>query len=143
MSKDEKSVTPKMLKDVKKVFLNEPNRGTLITFFACLVESNLYVPIRDLSSNEDDPKADFLFDGKAIYLPIFSDMEDVIPEYRQKFSWLSLSIGECLKLLSNNKDAIGLVIDPFTDTLKIKDNFLKVLIDMVEFENKNKDNETK
>ena len=154
------NVTPSTtLPVVKKRYIEEKlNKDILGEFLIALVDSPLFIPITVLTTEENkelisqiDPKellssnivrmvVDWMkqkADDQDVFLPIFSNFDNIPEDYSKgPISLIPASIETCLSIASNNKNCIGLVLDPFNEPVTITDKLLDILTKIVEDEKK-------
>lgn len=142
----------KVLQYLKLKYIDNQCEETGIPFFRCLIDSNLWIPMyvaNDPFSEEtlknlkvgdviqaDDPvrlRADYLKNGDDLFFPMFSAQEEAPEEYRNRFSWLPMSIDQCIDFAEGKEDCDGIVLDAFSSPFIIKDEILKLLKSFLEY----------
>lgn len=119
---------------LKTKYLQTGQERELYPFLNCLRDSEVYVPVNVLLSDEDGRRVseghtdellrrdgairmrpEFLTsgDGKR-WLPIFSQSRQLPDGYRERLSVVKLDILQCLRMAHAAKDLSGLVLDAFT-----------------------------
>lgn len=139
----------KVLRYLRDAFLNDQTVMNLSPLFDCLIDSDLYVPMNVIMSNEDintfknsnvgdvvslnnniRMKPDWLkinAESEELYFPIFSSIDEPTDNYRKNFSWINLSLDDCIKFVRSNEKCIGLVLDAFTKPVVITDKVFNAL----------------
>ena len=138
----------KVLNKLIERFLISKNPDDLEAIFLCLVDSELFVPIapnmkkkdiKILNKINDDKefinkkaieiRPDWLKErGKEkVLLPIFSNEEEAPKEYHDDFLWINLTLDDCIKMIIENNNCKGLVLNPFTTPIEITGEYLSVL----------------
>lgn len=160
MDKPSKEVlkSGKVLRLLKNRFLENPNRENIIPLFNCLIDSDLYVPMKAnidpfdeekfkkakagdeiILSNDISLKPDFLLlkeNKNILFLPIFSSVSEAGEDYGDYFSWINFSLDQCFELIKNNPKAEGFILDPFSNQMMITKELLDVLEDMLKLTRK-------
>lgn len=143
----------KVLRALRDRFLNNPKIENLGPLFACMIDSDLYVPVNLSISDEDARvfknskagdeislknsmklKPDWLkceLDSDELFFPVFSSIEEATEDYRKNFSWINLSLDDCIKFARSNVKCIGIVLDAFTKPYAITDDLLDALENML------------
>lgn len=125
----------RVLLALKSMFNENRCKETLLPLLACLRDSVVYVPMNarlseedqkcalnlkvgDVWSNNDDirltPDTLRSPDGK-LWLPIFTQKEQIPEDYRKGFSIIPLPALRCLNMAHATDGVEGLVIDAFTE----------------------------
>ena len=151
----EKKITKKALEDggllrhLKHDFLTRRNHQTLMPVLACLRDSEVIVPVQAVVSDADqarilnaakgesvdtvDPvsfKPDLLQSEDGIFLPVFSNANQIDPEYAKNFSLLTVSAVDCIRSLLEMKNVNGLVIDAFTEAMLVPKESAEIILKM-------------
>ena len=127
----------KVLKFLKCTFLENPSIENLTALIACLIDSELYVPMnlslstadeeKFMNSEADDTvklkdkmrmKPDWLkidMESEELFFPIFSSISEVPENYYKNFSWINLPLSTCLEFARSNSKCIGFVLDAYTE----------------------------
>ena len=142
----------KVLNTLVKRFYSNRNLDNLEAIFLCLIDSDLSVPIdsnmkkKDIKELEKLNKDDNYVNKKSIeirpdwlrvpgedqvFLPIFSNEEEATPDYSKGFLWISLTLDDCLKMVEDNKNCKGLVLNAFTNPIEIEGELLDALKTML------------
>ena len=134
-------IDPEMLKSgqvllhLSDEFLKNGCRETLLPLLSCLRDSVVWIPMK-LSISERDQKRMFRIkegeqwknrdevqvepnilrspDGK-LWLPIFSQREQVPKEYENGFTLAQWPAMQCLEMAHQAENLEGIVLDPFTE----------------------------
>lgn len=131
--------------------INNPNMETILEFLPCLIDSRLYVPMNVSISNNDFNNLanvkegdvislnnnviatpDLLKNGNDLFYPIFSNLEEIPNNYKEKFSWIEKPIDDCLNFLKKNTECTGLVLDAFSKPVVIADKLLGALNNLLD-----------
>ena len=143
----------KVLRALRDRFLENQTIENLSPLFACMIDSDLYVPMNLNISKEDigafknskvgdnislknsmKMKPDWLKNGPDsdnLFFPVFSSIEEATEEYSKNFSWINLPLDDCIKFARNNEKCIGIVLDAYTRPYVITGDFLNALEDMM------------
>ena len=130
--KEDIKFTQEMLKDgselvyLKHRFQTKKTKEQLDWLFACIRDSLLIVPLIPISHKPDlmeDP-------DRRKYLPLFSQKEQLPPDYADEFDLAYMSFAECADLAHSQKDAEGMALDPFTETMIIEYDMADVILKM-------------
>lgn len=142
----------KVLNTLVKRFYSNKNLDNLEAIFLCLIDSDLSVPIdsnmkkKDIKELEKLNKDDEYVNKKSIeirpdwlrvpgedqvFLPIFSNEEEATSDYSKGFLWISLTLDDCLKMVEDNKNCKGLVLNAFTNPIEIEGELLDALKTML------------
>lgn len=106
----------------KKRLLTHVNEENIDLFLEALIKTKVYVPV------DKNNEVDFLYnEQKELLLPIYSSTNEIVAENYENFTWLNISINECLRIMGKNKEIKGIVLDPLTDAIEIKTSLLKLL----------------
>lgn len=142
-----------VLRVLRDRFLDNPTLENLGPLFECLIDSDLYVPM-NLNIAEEDieifknskagdeiklknnigMKPDWLktsADSEELFFPVFSSVEEATEEYSKNFSWINLSLDNCISFVRNNDKCIGLVLDAYTKPYAITGDILNALENML------------
>ena len=138
-----------LLRFLKHDFLVHQNRQTLMPVLACLRDSEVIVPVqvkvsaadqerilnaaKGESVNTVDPvsfKPDLLESEDGIFLPVFSNAEQIDPEYAKHFSLLKVPAIACIRSLKEMKNVNGLVIDAFTEAMLVPRESAEIILKM-------------
>ena len=132
----------------------EPNINNLYALYMCLIDSDLYVPIKKISKRDFNKikllekdniitlknginiRPDWIKkqSNNKLYFPIFSNIEDSNIKYGKKISWMNFSIDKCIEFVDSNKECSGLILNAFSYSVMIeKDHyeFLKSVLKKV------------
>ena len=142
-----------VLRVLRNRFLENPIVDNLSPLFACMIDSDLYVPMNLNMSDEDmnifknskvgdvvtvnnqmKMKPDWLKNGAdsdELFFPVFSSVEEATEEYGKNFSWINLSLDDCIKFARNNDKCIGIVLDAYTKPCVITGPLLDALENML------------
>lgn len=143
----------KVLNELIDRFIISKDIDDLEAIFLCLIDSNISVPIdsnmkkkdiKELEKIKEDKnysnkksiviKPDWLkvSGEEKVLLPIFSNEKEAPKDYRESFIWINLTLEDCLKMVDENKNANGLVLNAFTNPIEIKGEYLKALKTMLQ-----------
>lgn len=143
----------KVLRALRDRFLENQTIENLSPLFACMIDSDLYVPMNLNISKEDigafknskvgdnislknsmKMKPDWLKNGAdsdELFFPVFSSVEEATEEYGKNFSWINLSLDDCIKFARSNDKCIGIVLDAYTKPCVITGPLLDALEGML------------
>ncbi len=141
----DKTINPEALKSgklllhLKNEFLKNRCKETLCPLLNCLRDSIVVVPVRMMVSKTDAEKLKNRKEGEAVklsdsmrckpvmirngeklFFPIFSNLEQIPKENREKITMMRLSVLQCLDAAKKHKDVEGLVLDAFTDSVVLE-----------------------
>ncbi len=85
----------------------------LVDMLQTLVSNLVYIPT--FEDNQPDILADM--DGNRFY-PVFSSIEEALDEY-VKVEWKKVAFVECLNYVVNAKNVHAIVVNPFTENVRI------------------------
>ncbi len=142
-----------VLRVLRNRFLENPIVDNLSPLFACMIDSDLYVPM-NLNISDDDMnifksskvgdvvsltsqmkmKPDWLKSGPdsdELFFPVFSSVEEATEEYGKNFSWINLSLDDCINFARGNDKCIGIVLDAYTNPCVITGPLLNALENML------------
>lgn len=143
----------KVLNELIDRFMISKDVNDLEAIFLCLIDSTISVPIdsnmkkKDLEIlnkiKEDEDytnkksiviKPDWLKAAgeEKVLLPIFSNEKEAPKEYKDSFLWISLTLEDCIKMVDENKNCKGIVLNAFTNPIEIKGDYYKVLKTMLQ-----------
>ena len=148
----------KVLAEIKKRFLENPNKDMFISFVDCLTDSLVYVPMNAILS---DKNAEFIKDKKfgdefqlpeqvrmvpdylqdpegKLYLPIFIQEEQVDKEYHDHFSGAWLHISEVIDLYRHPREKLeGILIDAHTYPYILSEELIQIIENIMDLKEKN------
>ena len=128
-----------VLLHLKSQFIQRRGSETLFPLLSCLRDSVVHVPMQAVLSEADqrrmasmklgdtwrnrDPvrmRPDILkmADG-TMWFPIFSQIEQMPPAYRKRFSVVAVEALQALRMAHAAGDLSGLVLDPFRDPVSL------------------------
>ena len=143
----------KVLNELIDRFMISKDVDDLEAIFLCLIDSSISVPIdsnmkkKDMKelekiTNKDDYtnkkpiviKPDWLKASveEKVLLPIFSNEKEAPKEYREGFLWISLTLEDCIKMVDENKNCKGMVLNAFTNPIEIKGDYYNALKTMLQ-----------
>lgn len=143
----------KVLNELIDRFMISKDVNDLEAIFLCLIDSTISVPIdsnmkkKDLEIlnkiKEDEDytnkksiviKPDWLKAAgeEKVLLPIFSNEKEAPKEYKDSFLWISLTLEDCIKMVDENKNCKGMVLNAFTNPIEIKGDYYKALKTMLQ-----------
>ena len=143
----------KVLNELIDRFMISKDVDDLEAIFLCLIDSSISVPIdsnmkkKDMKElekikNKDDYtnkkpiviKPDWLKASgeEKVLLPIFSNEKEAPKEYRESFLWISLTLEDCIKMVDENKNCKGMVLNAFTNPIEIKGDYYNALKTMLQ-----------
>lgn len=134
----------------KMDFFNNPSHETLANLLGALKETALFIPMSiqmdkkdqekflkgkkgDLIQIEHDMKMkpDILKDKEdKLFLPIFSDKEQIPQDYAQKFSQIQFPTIQCIQMAHAIPNLSGLVLDAFTEPFLMPFEIADVLLNI-------------
>lgn len=150
-----------VLRGLKDRFLDNPKVENISPLLACMIDSDLYVPM-NLNISVEDAKTfknskvgdkvslknkmkmrpDWLKnedESDDLFLPVFSSVDEATEEYNKNFSWINLSLDECIEFVKSNDKCIGIVLDAYTKPFVITGDLLKILEDTLKDFRKNEE----
>ena len=151
--KEEKLKDGEVLNVLIERFMISKSPDDLEAIFLCLIDSNISVPIdsnmkkKDIKELEKIKEDDNYTNKKSIVikpdwlkpsgedkvlLPIFSNEKEAPKEYREGFLWITLTLDDCIKMVDENKNCKGIVLNAFTTPIEIKDKYLEALKTMLQ-----------
>ena len=151
--KEDKLKDGEVLNVLIERFMISKSPDDLEAIFLCLIDSNISVPIdsnmkkRDIKELEKIKEDDNYTNKKSIVikpdwlkpsgedkvlLPIFSNEKEAQKEYRDGFLWITLTLDDCIKMVDENKNCKGIVLNAFTTPIEIKDKYLEALKTMLQ-----------
>ena len=138
-----------LLRFLKHRFLTQQNRQTLMPVLACLRDSEVIVPVQVNVSDADrerilnaakgdsvdtiDPvsfKPDLLQNEDGTFLPVFSNANQIDPEYAKNFALLTVPAVQCIRTALDMKDVSGLVLDAFTEAMLVPKESAEIILKM-------------
>lgn len=138
-----------LLRFLKHRFLTQQNRQTLMPVLSCLRDSEVIVPVQVNVSDADrarilnaakgesvdtiDPvsfKPDLLQSEDGTFLPVFSNANQIDPEYAKNFALLTVPAVQCIRTALDMKDVSGLVIDAFTEAMLVPKESAEIILKM-------------
>lgn len=143
----------KVLNTLIDRFIISKNIDDLEAILLCLIDSELVVPIDSNMKKKDIEILNNLKDDRCyinknsieirpdwlkpegeekVLLPIFSNEKESPKEYRDSFLWIPLTLDDCLKMVNENKNCQGLVLNAFTNPIEIKGELLDALKTMLQ-----------
>lgn len=123
-------VTENLLKDgstlvfLKKRYLSKETKEQLDWVLSCMKDSILIVPTLPGSGKPDMLERD---DG-ARFLPVFSNMGEIPPDYAEEFVLKELDIEACLALMRGTEGCRGLALDGLTEPLVLESNLAESIL---------------
>lgn len=78
-------------------------------------------------------------DSDDLFLPVFSSVDEATDEYNKNFSWINLSLDDCIEFVKSNDKCIGIVLDAYTKPFVITGDLLKILEDILKDYRKNEE----
>lgn len=116
----DKAILTGLIKKVKE----EPSVTSLHTFFLFLNKIEFMVPVHVCSTEPDGPltpenmrlfcayiKKDYTED----VLPVFFEEKNMPDDYKKQYGFVYLKLKDLFKYIGQNKNAVGFVINPFSD----------------------------
>ena len=115
------------LSDYKKEYLSEKTTESIEILFKELKQAKVWVPFNASLVNGSDGqegarlKPDILRKGDDYYYPCFLTEQDIPKDYYDRFSWLQLSLTDCLFAAEGIESfpVRGIVLDAFSDPVEI------------------------
>lgn len=137
----------KVLNTLIDRFIISKNIDDLEAILLCLIDSKIAVPIDSNMKKKDIEVLNLIKDKqyvndkaieirpdwlkpegeKKVLLPIFSNEQEAPKDYKDSFLWISLNIDDCLKMVNENNNCQGLVLNAFTNPIEIKGELLDAL----------------
>ncbi len=105
----------KTLVYIKHRFLSKRTREQLDWLFACIRDSELLIPALPVSGKPDLLEAE---DGTR-YLPVFSQEEQMPPDYISEFDILPKTFDKCFELARSIDGVVGIELDAFSEPFTI------------------------
>lgn len=138
-----------VLRFLKHEFLTKQNKEALMPVLACLRDSDVIVPVRADLSKEDEERIlsakkgaridsdkqirfqpDLLQSDDGTFFPIFSNEQQLTPEYAAQFSMMKLPAPYCIRMMLALEDVDGLVLDAFTEAMIIPKQSAALILKM-------------
>ena len=138
----------KVLNTLIDRFIISKSIDDLEAIFLCMIDSELIVPIDSNMKKKDIEILNKLIEDKQyinkkaieirpdwlkpegeekVLLPVFSNDKETPKNYRDSFLWIPLTIDDCLKMVKENKNCQGIVLNAFTNPIEIKGELLEAL----------------
>lgn len=138
----------KVLVAVKKLYRESGDRDKLLTLLSVLRDSVVIVPASVAVQKQDEelfmyskagdeivtssdihiqPDTVKSADG-TVYLPIFSQKEQMPEDYAKSFSTVRISVPQAIDMARAFGDTKGLVLDPFTEAVAIPFELADVIL---------------
>ena len=122
----------KMLVHLKKKFIEDRSRENLFPLMGCLRDSKLILPMTPQKGAKVRPDV-FANSEGDLFLPLFSQNEQMPEDYKVLFTFIPLPIENCIKtakeLKSSNDRYKGIVLDPFTDGMYITFEMMDLIME--------------
>ena len=129
MEENQEYIDPKELEDgkvllyLKHRFCDNAVRENLIPLLGCMRDSVLFVPFHPAGETPVPASPvpyrmvpDILKDPSGNgFLPVFSQVQQLPPDYAEQFSITPLKAMDCLALAHQTEGVAGLVLDAFTE----------------------------
>lgn len=146
-----------ILLELEKRFKEHPDRVRMLQLIDCLTDSLLLVPmnattkkknmdimknvkIGDIVTLEDDLKFTpfFLQDGDGrLFIPIFSQEEQIDKNYFKSFSVLWMHISEIIEMFKHSKKELeGIILDPQKNQIVFSKELINIIEDIMEIKEK-------
>ncbi len=109
----------KVLLYLKNRFRSNTIRENVIPMLGCLRDSVVFVPLKEsprgtLPGRRPQPDLLAAPDGGR-FLPVFSQREQIPPDYAESFVIAPMNAMDCLSLAHAEENVLGLVLDAFTE----------------------------
>ncbi len=130
---------------IKKV-KEEPSAAALHVFFLFLNKLEFMVPVHVCSSEPDGPLtpenmrlfcAYIKKDSTEDVLPVFFEEKNMPDDYKKQYGFVYLKLKDLFKYIGQNKNAVGFVINPFSDLQLVTDKMYDTLQEVYNNEMKN------
>lgn len=149
----------KVLLELKRRFLEQPSRNRMIELIDCLTDSLLYVPMNAILSDKntealknckvgDEVKLvedlrmtpDYLQNPEGnLYIPVFSQKEQVDKNYCKQFSGIYIHISEVIELYKHPREKLaGIILDAHTKPIIFDDNLIDIIEKIMELKEEEK-----
>ena len=138
----DKAILTGLIKKVKE----EPSAAALHVFFLFLNKLEFMVPVHVCSTEKDGPltpenmrlfcayvKKDYTED----VLPVFFEEKNMPEDYKKQVGFVTLKLKDLFKYIGQNKNAIGFVINPFSDLQLVTGKMYTALQEVYNNEMKN------
>ena len=109
---------------LKQRFQSKKTKEQLDWLLACIRDSKLLVPLLPISHKPDLCESD---EGKR-YLPVFSQKQQLPPDYADEFDVESMDFASCVELARSMPDVAGIALDPFTDTKVLEHDLIDAVL---------------
>ena len=138
----DKAILTGLIKKVKE----EPSAAALHVFFLFLNKLEFMVPVYVCSTEKDGPLTPEnmrLFcayvkkDYKEDVLPVFFEENNMPEDYKKQVGFVTLKLKDLFKYIAQNKNAVGFVINPFSDLQLVTDKMYIALQEVYNNEMKN------
>ena len=130
---------------IKKV-KEEPSAAALHVFFLFLNKLEFMVPVHVCSTEKDGPLtpenmrlfcAYIKKDSTEDVLPVFFEEKNMPDDYKKQYGFVYLKLKDLFKYIGQNKNAVGFVINPFSDLQLVTDKMYDTLQEVYNNEMKN------
>ncbi len=110
------------VKEEMQKMIETPTKEQLIETVVALVQSEVYVPmfIRGL-----EQKHDVLMNEKVSYYPMFTDLEEVPEDYKQKFFFVK----EPFEKIVENLDTERMSVNPFSQNMILDEDIIQIILE--------------
>lgn len=138
----DKAILTGLIKKVKE----EPSAAALHVFFLFLNKLEFMVPVHVCSTEKDGsltPENMRLFcayvkkDYTEDVLPVFFEEKNMPDDYKKQVGFVTLKLKDLFKYIGQNKNAVGFVINPFSDLQLVTDKMYIALQEVYNNEMKN------
>lgn len=138
----DKAILTGLIKKVKE----EPSAAALHVFFLFLNKLEFMVPVHVCSSEPDGPLtpenmrlfcAYIKKDSTEDVLPVFFEEKNMPDDYKKQYGFVYLKLKDLFKYIGQNKNAVGFVINPFSDLQLVTDKMYDTLQEVYNNEMKN------
>jgi hypothetical protein len=137
----DKAILTGLIKKVKE----EPSVTSLHVFFLFLNKLEFMVPVHVCSTEKDGPLTPEnmrLFcayvkkDYKEDVLPVFFEENNMPDDYKKQVGFVKLKLKDLFKYIGQNENAVGFVINPFSDLQLVTGKMYDTLKEVYETEMK-------
>lgn len=109
------------IKNSLQAYGQDPSENNLVSMLETLISSSVWIPI--FEDGQPDILADM--DSHKFY-PVFSTQEEALDEYVQ-VDWQQLPFVECLHYVAENKKVHAIVVNPFTENVRLPKDIVEGL----------------
>lgn len=130
----EKEIADKIILNAKELYLKEKTKESFFNFVGCLINTKVLIPMHVEKDEEGKDRCYpmFLTDdkGKPAY-PIFSNESQIGDQYQEEGCEVyEIPVPLVIEIVKEDKDSLGLVLDPFTVPFLIDKEMGKMILEI-------------